>query len=122
MKVGQIRDLLDAKVLAGEEMLDSEVISACGSDLMSDVLAYVKEQTVLLTGLTNPHVIRTAEMLDVTAIVFVRGKAPMKEIISMAEERGMIILTTQYTLYEACGILYQSGLSGETRGIRDDQK
>jgi predicted transcriptional regulator len=122
LKVGQIRDLLDAKVLAGEEMLDSEVISACGSDLMSDVLAYVKEQTVLLTGLTNPHVIRTAEMLDVTAIVFVRGKAPMKEIISMAEERGMIILTTQYTLYEACGILYQSGLSGETRGIRDDQK
>lgn len=122
MKVGQIRDLLDAKVLAGEDMLDREVISACGSDLMSDVLAYVKEQTVLLTGLTNPHVIRTAEMLDVTAIVFVRGKAPMEEIISMAEERGLIILTTQYTLYEACGILYQSGLSGETRGIRDDQK
>jgi len=107
-----VKEILNSKVLTGEDMLDKEVLSACGSDLMSDVLAFVKEHTILLTGLTNPHVIRTAEMLDVSAIVFVRGKIPQEEIIEMAIERGIVILTTDYTLYEACGKLYQHGLPG----------
>jgi len=96
-------------------MLQEEILSACGSDLMSDVLAFVKEKTVLLTGLTNPHVVRTAEMLDVSAIVFVRGKKPTEDILRMAIDRKIAILTTSHTLYVACGILYQNGLPGGVR-------
>ncbi len=107
-----IRNVLTAKVLYGDEMLDREILSACGSDLMSDVLAFVKEQTMLLTGLTNPHVIRTAELLDVSAIVFVRGKYPTQDIIDMAIERGIVLLTTKDTLFTACGKLYEAGLRG----------
>ena len=79
---------------------------------MSDVLAFVKDHTVLLTGLTNPHVVRTAEMLDVACVVFVRGKRPTPDIIDMAVERDMCIMSTHHTLYVACGILYQNGLPG----------
>ena len=112
MKIREIKELLNAQVLADDQSLDKEIYSACGSDLMSDVLAFVKNGTVLLTGLTNPHVIRTAEVLDVSAIVFVRGKIPSQDIINMAIERSIILLTTQYTLFEACGILYNAGLRG----------
>jgi len=113
--VGEIRDLLHAKLLAGEDLIDKDVSSACASDLMSDILSYVKNQTVLLTGLINAHVIRTAEILDVTAIVFVRGKIPAQEVIDMAKERGIVVLATEYTMYEACGRLYNMGLPGCTR-------
>lgn len=112
LTLNKIKEILDASVLFGETMLDKEVYSACGSDLMSDVLAFVKEQTLLLTGLINHHVIRTAELLDVSAIVFVRGKYPDKEIIDMAMERSIVLLSTNDTLFTACGKLYQAGLSG----------
>lgn len=111
MTVQEIAVLLDAEVIVGEE-LSLEIRSACGSDLMSDVLAFVKDNTVLLTGLTNPHVIRTAEMLDIRCIVFSRGKQPAQELIDMAHERGIFVLTTRHTLYVACGILYANGLAG----------
>lgn len=107
-----IRDLirvLEAEFLCGED-LDKEVRSACGSDLMSDVLAFVKEQTVLLTGLTNAQVIRTAEMVDIPAVVFVRGKRPSDDVIQMAADRKIAILMTRYTMFEACGLLYQFGI------------
>ena len=113
MKISTIKDLLDARLIVGEAFLDHKVVSACGSDLMSDVLAFVKEQTVLLTGLNNPQVIRTAEMLDVSAIVFVRGKSPTQDIIDMAIERDIVLLSTDNTLFEACGKLYQGGLRGD---------
>ena len=74
MKVSEIMKALDAELIYGEDFLDRDVFSACGSDMMSDVLAYVKEQAVLLTGLVNPQVVRTAEMMDMRCIVFVRGK------------------------------------------------
>jgi predicted transcriptional regulator len=109
LNIADIKDILNAKLLVCKE-IEREILCACGSDLMSDVLAYVKEQAVLLTGLTNPHVIRTAEMLDVWAIVFVRGKIPAKEILEMASERNIAVMTTNYTLYEACGRLYKTGL------------
>lgn len=109
MNIADIKDILNAKMLVRKE-IEREILCACGSDLMSDVLAYVKEQAVLLTGLTNPHVIRTAEMLDVCAIVFVRGKIPTQEILDMASERNIAVMTTNYTLYEACGRLYKTGL------------
>jgi len=110
LNIADVRDILKADMLAGEDLIDREVLCACGSDLMSDVLAYVKDQAVLLTGLTNPHVVRTAEMLDVYAIVFVRGKIPAKEILDMAVERNIAVMTTRDTLYEACGKLYETGL------------
>lgn len=109
----KVKELLDAQVLVGD--LNMVIHSACGSDLMSDCLAFVKDQTLLLTGLTNPQVIRTAELLDVSAIVFVRGKTPQPEVLAMAEERSIALLTTQATLYVACGKLYQAGLPGGSR-------
>lgn len=110
MKLAQIRDILGAEVLTGKEMLEEEVEYAFGSDLMSDVLAFVNQKILLLTGLTNPQAIRTAEMLDLLAIVFVRGKRPVKEAIELAERKNLILLLTNYTMYEACGRLYNQGL------------
>ena len=111
MKICTIRDLLDAQVIAGEENLGAHVYSACGSDMMSDVLAYVKDQAVLLTGLVNAQVIRTAEMMDMVCIVFVRSKQPTPEMVRLAEECGIVLLATDRRLYEACGILYSNGLT-----------
>ncbi|HIT58262.1 MAG TPA: hypothetical protein IAC39_00840 [Candidatus Faeciplasma pullistercoris] len=110
MKIDKIQELLDAKVLCCEELLGSHVYSACGSDMMSDVLAYVKDQAVLLTGLVNSQVIRTAEMMDMRCIVFVRSKMPNEEMIRLAKESGIVLLATSKRMYEACGILYTNGL------------
>ena len=112
LKICTIRDLLNARVIAGEDRLGSHVYSACGSDMMSDVLAYVKDQAVLLTGLVNPQVIRTAEMMDMICIVFVRSKEPTPEMIRLAQDCGMVLLATDKRMYEACGILYSNGLVG----------
>lgn len=112
MKIREIVELLNAEVLCGEENIDNEVHSACGCDMMSDVLAFVKEQAVLITGLCNPQVVRTAEMMDMRCIVFVRGKIPPKEVIALAEEAGIVILASKERMYVACGKLYQNGLSG----------
>ncbi|MDF2612636.1 MAG: hypothetical protein K0S71_422 [Clostridia bacterium] len=110
MKIKEIKGALKAHVWTGEESLDREVHAACGCDLMSDVLAFAKEEVLLLTGLVNPQVIRTAEMLDIKAIVFVRGKEPTEDMIKMAYQKNMIILSTDDPLYIACGKLYQLGL------------
>lgn len=116
MKINDIKALLDAEVLCGSESLENEIHSACGSDMMSDVLAYVKDQAVLLTGLVNAQVIRTAEMMDMKCIVFVRSKRPSQDMIDLAQESGMAVLTTPKRMYDACGILYSNGLRGETNG------
>lgn len=112
MKIKEIKSLLGARILCGEECLDNEVCSACGSDMMSDVLAFVKDQAVLLTGLVNPQVIRTAEMMDMHCIVFVRNKIPSEDMITLARKSGMIMMTTQLRMYEACGRLFMNGLGG----------
>lgn len=112
MKISEIKNILDAELVCGEESLDKEVYSACGSDMMSDVLAYVKDQAVLLTGLVNPQVLRTAEMMDMVCIVFVRSKCPTEEMIALARESGMVLLKTKKRMYEACGKLYAKGLVG----------
>jgi predicted transcriptional regulator len=115
MTIRQVREIVDGKVLIGEERLDNRVDTACGSDLMSDVLAFVKEKTVLITGLINPHVLRTAEMLDITCIVFSRGKLPSAEMLEMAEEIGITVISSPLTTYTACGELYVHGLPGTKR-------
>ena len=112
MKISTMKNLLNAKVLCCDENLEHQVYSACGSDMMSDVLAYVKDQAVLLTGLVNAQVIRTAEMMDMVCIVFVRSKQPTEEMIELARESGMVLLSTDKRMYEACGILYTNGLVG----------
>lgn len=110
MTLTKIKELLHAKVLCGEEHLENEVFAACGCDLMSDVLAFAKERIILLTGLINLQVIRTAEMLDIKAIIFVRGKVPTEEMIQFAKERGITLFSTEEPLYCASGILYEAGL------------
>ncbi len=112
MRIEDIKNLLGAEVICCEENTEREVFTACGCDLMSDVLAYVKDQAVLLTGLVNPQVVRTAEMMDMVCIVFVRSKAPTPEMIELAEESGIVVMRTDKRLYEACGLLYANGLVG----------
>lgn len=112
MTVLEIKNLVNANVLCGEEHLSREVHTACGSDMMSDVLAFVKDQSVLITGLCNAQVIRTAEMMDMVCICFVRGKIPDSTIIKMAIEKDIILLATDMRMFTACGILYENGLHG----------
>ena len=116
MRLSQIKDILDATVLWGEEYLDLEVLSACGSDFMSDVLAFVKNQALLLTGLVNPQVVRTADMVDMKCIIFVRGKVPGADILALAQTRGIVVMTSPKRMYEACGLLYTNGLRGNCDG------
>lgn len=111
MTVADVGRILGAKVISGT-MLDTEVHNACGSDMMSDVLAYVKDQAVLLTGLVNLQVVRTAEMMDMNCIVFVRSKMPTAEMIELAKDCGIVMLATDKRMYEACGLLYSNGLVG----------
>jgi hypothetical protein len=92
--------------------MDRDVFTACGSDMMSDVLAYVKEQAVLLSGLVNPQVVRTAEMMDMQCIVFVRGKQPDQGIIDLAKDRDIVLMTTKQAMFASCGMLYEKGLRG----------
>lgn len=115
MTVHDIRDLLDATLLAGKDYEETQVHSACGSDMMSDVLAFVKDQSVLITGLCNPQTIRTAEMMDIVCLVFVRGKIPDEHMLAMAEERDIAVLSTPLPMFTACGILYNAGLRGGAR-------
>ncbi len=110
MKLSQVKKLLDAKVLCGEGAMDSEVKNACGSDMMSDVLAFVKDQSILLTGLVNAQTVRTAQMMDMKCIVFVRGKMPDQSVIDLADKNGITIMASDYRMYTACGLLYTNGL------------
>lgn len=110
MKIFDVKEILNADVVCGEDLLDEEVFSACGCDLMSDVLAFVKNQGLLLTGLNNPQVVRTAFMMDMKAIVFVRGKTPDDEVVQLANMKDIILLKTEERLYSACGKLYKAGL------------
>ena len=112
MKIREIAKILEADVLSGEELLDGEVHSACGCDMMSDVLAFVKEQAVMLTGLVNPQVVRTAEMMDMKCIVFVRGKRPDQSMIDLAQEREIVLVCTKLEMFSSCGKLYENGLRG----------
>ena len=112
MKISEIQTILNAELICGADLMDSEVFTACGSDMMSDVLAFVKEQAVLLSGLVNPQVIRTAEMMDMKCIVFVRGKMPDESMIELAKENGIPLLRTRREMFTSCGILYENGLRG----------
>jgi predicted transcriptional regulator len=112
MTLGEIKELLDADVIVGEEKLTMEVKAAFAADLMSDVLSFAKPGSILLTGLTNPLVIRTADTMDLLAIVFVRGKRPLAEAVELATQKGIPLLATRYIMFETCGRLYKDGIRG----------
>ncbi|MFW5780137.1 MAG: DRTGG domain-containing protein [Bacillota bacterium] len=112
MKIKDIVEGIKAEVLVGKDRLNTEVNSACASDMMSDVLAFVKEQAVLITGLVNPQVVRTAEMMDMKCIIFVRGKKPDSVTVGLAKSKNIVLLSSKMKMYTACGILYAMGLSG----------
>lgn len=111
MKLREILEVIDGRVISENVDLDMEVQMGCGADLMSDVLAFTHEGTLLMSGLTNPQVVRTAEMAGIKAIVFVRGKIPPPETIALAKEKGIPLLASKYTMFETCGRLYAAGLS-----------
>ena len=110
MKIAEIVEIVRGEVVCGSEHLDRDVCSACASDMMSDVLAFVKDQAVLVTGLCNPQVIRTAEMMDMVCVVFVRGKRPDEVMRQLAQERGIVLICSQLRMFAACGALYEAGL------------
>ena len=112
MTLEEVKEILKAEVIIGTNNLDMEIKTGCGCDLMSDVLAFIKPDSLLLTGLTNTQVIRTAEMADVAAICFVRGKKPDEETIRLAESKGLPLLMTHLPMFESCGRLYKNGLIG----------
>ena len=110
MKINDVVKILDAQVCCGEESLDREVTSAFASDMMSDVLAYLKDKAILITGLCNPQVIRTADMLEVECVVLVRGKIPTPDMLEIAKKRNIAVLSSKYIMFAACGKLYEYGL------------
>jgi hypothetical protein len=112
MNIREIMGVLQGRMLFDSHGLDEEVPRGGAADLMSDVLAFGSEGMVLLTGLTNPQTIRTAEMAGINVIVFVRDKTPPPETVALARDSGITLLSTAYTMYEACGRLYAAGLPG----------
>jgi len=118
MKILECAELLNARVIVMTENSDIEISVACGSDLMSDVMAFSgATNQMMLTGLVNPQTIRTAEMLDVKIIVFVRGKVPDENMCDLARDKGISLLSTPLTLFTSCGILYKSGIRGKEEAI-----
>ncbi len=106
----EVKEILDAEVIVGHDRLGMEIEKAGCADLMSDVLAFCQTGSLLLTGLSNPQVIRTADVLDIAAVVMVRGKRPSPETIRLAEELQIPLLTTKYILFETVGRLYARGI------------
>jgi predicted transcriptional regulator len=112
MNLKELRDILEAEVLCGNDCLSKEIKMIYGSDLMSDVLTFIKTDALLLTGLVNPQVVRTAEMAEIGAICFVNNKRPQEETIELANEKEIPLLATKLFMYECCGRLYKKGLPG----------
>jgi hypothetical protein len=110
MNLRDVLAVLGGTVDSSEVDLEQEIVAGAAADLMSDVLAFARPDCVLLTGLTHHQVVRTAEMAGIRAIVFVRGKRPPLETIRLAEEVGIPLLCTRFSLYEACGLLHSAGL------------
>ncbi|MFZ3103782.1 MAG: DRTGG domain-containing protein [Smithella sp.] len=120
MKLQEVKEILDADVIVGAEKLDMEVQTAFGADLMSDVLAFAKAGSLLLTGLTNSQVVKTAATRNIAAIILVRGKQPSPEAVNMAKELQIPILATKYILFETAGILYTKGIVGCLKKVQSD--
>jgi predicted transcriptional regulator len=117
MELKDVVDLINGKVLNPDVDLTREIKGACGADLMSDVLASIQPEAILLTGLCNPQVVRTAQMADVSAIVLVRGKNPPQETVDLAYQEDIPLITTPFGMFEVCGRLFQAGLPSMERSV-----
>ncbi len=120
MKLSQVKEILEAECLVGQESLDLDIKMGCGADLLSDVLAFTKPDSLLLTGLTHPQVIQTTEIADIMAVCFVRGKRPPAETVEMAKEKGVPLLCTCLPMYESCSLLYSHGLPGCSQATEEE--
>lgn len=112
MTIKKMQEILNAKFLYGEELADMDAEFVFSADMMSDVLAYGGKCSVLMTGLCNPQVVRTAEMLDIVCIIFVRGKMPDENMLALARAKHIAVLATEHYMFTACGLLYEHGLRG----------
>jgi len=112
MKINELKELLSARLLTCPNQGEQPLSTAYAGDMLSDVLALGAAPDVLLTGLLNPQVIRTAEMLDTACVVFVRDKAPTEAMLALAEKSGICVLVTGMEMYPACGQLFSHGLAG----------
>lgn len=112
MKLFEIRDILKAEVIVGEDQMDRSVTGAGGADLMGDVLSAAAKESLLLSGLITEEVIRTAKIADVAAVVFVRGKRPEKRTVELARSYNLPVMLTRHSLFVSCGRLYMNGLRG----------
>ena len=112
MKVDQVAEVLNASIYTEIPFDGIEINAACGADLMSDALAFGENKGLLLTGLNNPQCIRTAEMMDIRCVLLVRGKEPDEALVKLANEKDIVVMKTDYSMYTACGRLYQAGLPG----------
>ena len=110
MKLREISELLNAKVRCGEDRLDEEHGTAFASDLMSDVLTLGDYNPVILTGLCNMQTIRTCEMGNLDIIVLVRRKKASEEMIEEAEDEGMVVMESDFSMFKACGLLFNAGM------------
>ena len=111
MTVRQIAEVLDAKIICGESKLDHKFDMAFASDLMSDVLTLKENNVLLITGLANLQALRTAEMSDISCVVFARNKKVTQEMIELAKEADVVVLECKYSMYRTCGLLFNEGLS-----------
>ena len=118
MTLAEVRDILNAELLTGDVNLSQSVKSACASDMMSDVLAFTEADALIITGLANQQTIRTVEIADAIAVVFVRGKRPDKGVVDLARLKNIPLMTTEYCMHDACGLLFSKGLCGVTEKVR----
>jgi predicted transcriptional regulator len=113
MKLREIINLLQAQVLVCDGLVDEIEVDRCFSaDLMSDVLGRTHANGILITGLTNPQAVRTADIADIRAVCVVRGKQPEADTVALAKQKDIPLFVTKLTMFEACGILYMNGLRG----------
>ncbi len=112
IKLEELKDILEAQIAYGGDLLSVEIDTISATDMMSNALAFAKEGSLLLTGLANQQVIRTAEMAGIVAICFVRGKTPQENTVILAKEKNIPLLTTELSMFEACGRLHKEGLHG----------
>ena len=110
MKLSEIKEILEAELIIGEDKMDTQVTGGAASDLMSDLLRNPKGGALLLTGLTTVQVVRTSVIAGMAAVIFVRGKQPDSQIKEMAQEHGLPLLSSPYNMYSSCGRLFSNGL------------
>ncbi|MCI1210123.1 MAG: hypothetical protein LKF96_11845 [Treponema sp.] len=118
MTIAEIAEKLDARIVCHEELRSKDIKTGCGSDMMSDVMAFYHDRGILVTGLVNIQVVRTASLLDLDALCFVRGKKPNQDMIDLADESGIVVLETNLPMLPACGILYAGGIKGNEEPAR----